>query len=1293
VDGNEEDKMKQGTTRAVVLLGVLVAALAGVFVPVAAGKPVTIAEAGSGAGQVVKPKSVAVGSSGAIYVADDGNSRVDEFGAGGEFASAWGFGVLTGAEELQVCTSETGCLEGIETYHLPFALEGTPGSFFEGGGLAIDRSSGDVWVSDEIYALQVQEFSATGEPLRVISGSQFNERANPLAVDAKGDLWVGDSEAVQEFEPSGVHKATVTLPGLGEARTLAVSPSGTDIYVIGSVLAGVREYETATGKQVGTTIDEAGEPQAIALDEAGNLYVGGECGELEAQSCPHPYSLKEYTPAGAQVEQFGTGQVIGHPGFPGFGGGRDAIAVEDGSGGNPSLYVVSGSTNGGAVQRFTVPVRGPWFEGESASGIEPTSVALEASLDPEDHATSYRFEYGTEPGVYDQSTPSQTLPGSGWTAEPVRVDLSGLLPQTTYYYRLTAVNHCNEVAPAEECVVHGEGASFTTTPAVMVESESALNVSSASASFEGVLNPQSVQAQWWLEYGAGEGAFDHSTAIEPLGSGSTGVTVSVRVRGLEASTVYHYRFAASDVREGHQYMSYGPSLSFTTQAANPSFSLLDGRSWEMVSPLDKYGAAFMGISKEGAINEAAVDGAGVTYAATASIEGSPAGEKSPETVQVLSRHTADGWSSLDIASPHEEEWLVIPGRLTEFHAFTPDLSSALVEPRGTTLLGGATERTPYLRRQALCEKKASPECYLPLVTVENATSGEKWGGEAQLSRGKVHDVVATPDLSHVVLNSEVPLTAEASKQGIYEWSAGRLELVSTLPESGRVADCGMVSEHELRHVISADGDRVIWAASCEGKHLYMHEAASRRTVQLDVVQSDASGVNGPGAIFEDASVDGSRVFFIDGQQLTSDSHTSGPPDLFVYEANADGAPEAGIVRDLTAPLLRNESADVLGVVGASRDGSAVYAVAEGVLTAAANQRGETARAGERNLYRIERGEASGKVAWTSTFIATLSPEDEADIAELAAQAARVSASGQWLTFMSDRSLTGYDNRDAVSGRPDQEVFLYDAASRRLVCASCNPTGARPHGTVGAGEFTLLDQHNIWVGRSVAGVIPGWDVVSLGEGVYPSRALSDNGRLFFDSVDALVPQDVNSTSDVYEYEPPAVGSCTPASASYSARQGGCVDLVSSGISSEESAFLDASESGNDVFFLTSGKLVAGDTDSSYDVYDAHVCGSGWECQQPPDVSPPCTNTTSCRGAPEPQPSVFGASDSATFAGAENVAPVVKVTSKAKPLSRARSLARALRACRKKRHREQRAQCERQARRRHQKTSFKSGGRSK
>ena len=63
-------------------------------------------------------------------------------------------------------------------------------------------------------------------------------------------------------------------------------------------------------------------------------------------------------------------------------------------------------------------------------------------------------------------------------------------------------------------------------------------------------------------------------------------------------------------------------------------------------------------------------------------------------------------------------------------------------------------------------------------------------------------------------------------------------------------------------------------------------------------------------------------------------------------------------------------------------------------------------------------------------------------------------------------------------------------------------------------------------------------------------------------------------------PQGVGSCQDS--------GGCTGLISSGTSDRESAFLDASQNGDDVFFLTAAQLVAPDTDQSIDIYDAHVC---------------------------------------------------------------------------------------------------------
>jgi hypothetical protein len=299
--------------------------------------------------------------------------------------------------------------------------------------------------------------------------------------------------------------------------------------------------------------------------------------------------------------------------------------------------------------------------------------------------------------------------------------------------------------------------------------------------------------------------------------------------------------------------------------------------------------------------------------------------------------------------------------------------------------------------------------------------------------------------------------------------------------------------------------------------------------------------------------------------------------------------------------------------------------------------------------------------------------------------------------MSERSLTGYDNQDVsevespiepqgLAGSPpprttkvhhDEEVFEYHAGSGArpptLACASCDPTGARP---VGEQVHTLVDNEVLEGGLTtsvvdpteyedwqqyqwLAGDLPGGEAFEGGAARYQPRALSNEGRLFFDSGSALVPKDINGAWDVYEYEPenvPAGGEhvCSSSSTSGSVvfkparafqvegdereEGAGCVGLISSGESPQDSAFLDASENGSEVFFLTTSKLSSQDFDNAYDVYDAHECTTASPCiAPPPGPEPECTTAEACRAAPMPQPSIYGAPASATFNGVGNLTP--------------------------------------------------------
>ncbi len=240
---------------------------------------------------------------------------------------------------------------------------------------------------------------------------------------------------------------------------------------------------------------------------------------------------------------------------------------------------------------------------------------------------------------------------------------------------------------------------------------------------------------------------------------------------------------------------------------------------------------------------------------------------------------------------------------------------------------------------------------------------------------------------------------------------------------------------------------------------------------------------------------------------------------------------------------------------------------------------------------------------------------------------RVSGNGSRLAFVTTASPTGYDNTDAASpeecGRPkgvcDAELFLYEAeedeGAGRLVCVSCNPSGARPLSSDLAVPLNKAPY-------PAAGWIPAWE-----NNQYASRVISTNGRrVFFEAADALSPLDTNGVADVYEWEQAGEGSCGEGSASYVPESGGCVDLISSGKSPRQSVFLDADPSGKNAFFTTLSSLVPQDY-GLVDVYDARKEGGlpppppgkveceGEACQSPPPAPAEATPASSLFGGEE------------------------------------------------------------------------------
>jgi len=98
----------------------------------------------------------------------------------------------------------------------------------------------------------------------------------------------------------------------------------------------------------------------------------------------------------------------------------------------------AGGTSVGADREFTTRSAPPLASTGSASSLTSSGALLAGSVNPNGGATSYWFEYGTE-AFYGTQTPS-TSAGSGSEPVAVAAQLTGLLPATTYHYRLVAQN-------------------------------------------------------------------------------------------------------------------------------------------------------------------------------------------------------------------------------------------------------------------------------------------------------------------------------------------------------------------------------------------------------------------------------------------------------------------------------------------------------------------------------------------------------------------------------------------------------------------------------------------------------------------------------------------------------------------------------------------------------------------------------------------------------------------------------------------------------------------------------------
>lgn len=1257
----------------------LLATAAGIFIMLltlspsvsAAWADTEIGSPGTGAGETRDPRGVAVDETAdLLYVVDQGNNRIDVFDASsGAFIKAFGWGVLDGSSELQVCT--TTCLPGIA---------GSGAGQLNGAiGIAVDNDPASPGFHS-IYVFEngnhrVQKFSPSGSFLWMVGGDVNETTGADLCTSASGDVcgagtagdaagqfnsvdgdaidvgpggtvYVGDQvevgtprTRVQLYSPSGGYLGYLggslleVAGGAGATTSLAVD-SASNVYVGTNGIVGtgaVRKYDSSGNELY--AINPSLNVNTIAVGPEDHVFVGDNSqfeGEINS-------TIYEYDSTGALLRAFYGSleeRTLGLAVYSNPNG--DIFAVELGREGKDER-----------ILNIEFPPPGPLVYPKPSSlfagPLGNTKATLHGKVNPEGEATTYHFEYITDEafeaaggtfGAGTVKTPESAPLPADFKLHPVQVELKNLLPETTYHFRIVVTS-----AATGPNGNPGPISTFLTKPPIEFGDIWSTDVGTTSAALHIEANPLGIPATGRFEYVElskyNASGFLEATQVPSasegaiaLGEGEEMLEFSIQVSALQPGTSYRYRFVA--INQCHPQPNPNcefsePEGTFTTflpalpPAACPNDPFRGG--WPGVEPgpgeLLPDCRAYEMVSP--------IDKNGANIEAVATISGFVAG---------IDRAAVDGnsvtYSSYkafgDVSgAPYTNQYLARrdPAAGWQSEAISPQREG----PSLMTYLSAELDRQYQAFSPDLCSgwlvqdarPTLSPDAvdgYPGLYRRDNCDSGT--GSYEALT------TVEPPNLSP---RRFIPEFQGASADGSVAIFGVNDNLTSDAPPQSQ--EC--VEETSTS------------AEACEAR---LYEVRDGQ-IKFVCVLPDGSAYEGPcgagttvapiaggslrsSSLFNAISADGSHIFW--------STSVYGPGSLYVriggtetvqisaaparfWQASADGSKaiysvgQQLYVFDVETETSTPIAGGVFGVAGASEDASRIYFASSEVLTGAKqNSYGSKAVQGRGNLYLFDAGNDP-----TFTFIASLSAsevgEDEPSLVSRfpIRRWVRVTPDGQRIAFMSASQLTGYDNTDAASKERDLEVFLFDATDDQLLCPSCNPTGARPEGR-------RLTQ-KLLEGRWAAARIPVFE-----SQLYGQRVISDDGsRLYFNSFDALSVHDTNDREDVYQWEAAGTGSCELSSSTYHASAGGCIDLISSGKSAQGSELVDISRDGRDVFFKTSQSLVPQDP-GLVDIYDARVEG-GFPYPQP---KPGLCEGESCQH-PAAAPGAFSPSSRAAGPG--------------------------------------------------------------
>jgi sugar lactone lactonase YvrE len=366
---------------------------------------VAICSKGKGVGDCTAPQGIAVDTdSGAVYVADSGNGRVDSFAADGDNPNTFG------KAEVQTW----------------LAVDNDPRS----------PSHHDLYVASLDY--KVQKFAPDGTKLDSLGGKgrgrcQLMRTIDPVGVGPGGQVDVVDTDEVapqvyvsriEQWSPKGKCEGEIRLfKGDLIPRNFTVDAKGNFYMTVAGTGGKVQKYNPE-GKLLFQVAPES-TSEGLAIGPHGELFVKQSGTQLTKPQLTQFYA--EYTPAGKLVRRFDYRAT--------------PLFLVQGLAANRTPHgLLYASEQFVGVRHMEIP-QGPQIVREPCRPrlrtLSGKKATLLAEVNPEGEPTHFHFTY--RDGSTSKSTPPVPLGGNAdFELHEAAQTVSGLHPSTAYHCRVVA---------------------------------------------------------------------------------------------------------------------------------------------------------------------------------------------------------------------------------------------------------------------------------------------------------------------------------------------------------------------------------------------------------------------------------------------------------------------------------------------------------------------------------------------------------------------------------------------------------------------------------------------------------------------------------------------------------------------------------------------------------------------------------------------------------------------------------------------------------------------------------------